>query len=160
MICLIAGAVAVSLGADHLTLQWTHSVEKTLWEEDWREVDGRLTVLRERVRGSGAGMEPAPEARLVNGAWTWKPNVPPLPEITLRRSGATADWRLCLEGACRPMGDYVGAEADPVVMKACTGPSSTPTLGSASAPGPSGDPAPLNGPERFPQRRPGAIAEP
>jgi hypothetical protein len=41
----------------------------------------------------------------------------------LRRSGATADWRVCIGGTCRPMGDYLPAEADPVRLTACDGPS-------------------------------------
>ena len=37
----------------------------------------------------------------------------------MRRSGATADWRICIAGQCRPMEAYVPAEADPIVMKMC-----------------------------------------
>jgi len=37
----------------------------------------------------------------------------------LRRSGATADWRVCMAGQCRPMGDLVPKGADPVVLTLC-----------------------------------------
>jgi len=119
MLCLAAGAVLVPLTTSALTLAWTHSVEKTLWEEDWRASAYGLELAQTRVRGSGAGMEPAPDARLVDGAWTWSPALPPLPELVLRRSGVTADWRVCIAGRCRPMGDYVPADADPVSLRAC-----------------------------------------
>jgi hypothetical protein len=122
MICLVAGAVVAPLLGNALTLAWTHSVEKVLWEEDWRLTPQGLTIEEARVRGSGAGMEPPPEARLVHGAWAWRPGIPPQREIVLRRSGATADWRVCIEGRCRPMGDYVPADADPIVMRACDTP--------------------------------------
>jgi hypothetical protein len=119
MICLLAASVVVPLGMPALTLRWTHSVEKIVWEEDWVETPAGLTMTASRVRGSGAGMEPAPDARWVDGAWTWVPRVDPLREVVLRRSGATADWSVCLRGACKPMSDYVGPKADPVRLASC-----------------------------------------
>lgn len=122
MICLLAGSKIAPLMAGAITLAWTHSVERIVWEEDWRAGPAGLELVEARVRGSGAGMEPPPEARLVNGAWAWRPNVPPQQEVVMRRSGATADWRICISGVCRPMDVYVPAKADPVTMKVCEGP--------------------------------------
>lgn len=122
MICLAAatGAVLAWLGTDALTLAWTHSVEKTSWEEDWRLGPSGLEIVAARVQGSGAGMEPPPSAVLRNGTYTWRPQVPALTEVVLRRSGATADWRLCFSGEpCRTLGSYLPSDADPVLMKAC-----------------------------------------
>lgn len=119
MICLMAGKVVAPLMAGAMTLAWTHSVEKIAWEEDWRETRAGLELVEARVKGSGAGMEPPPEARLVNGVFVWKPKVPPQDEVVMRRSGATADWRVCIAGQCRPMEAYVPPEADPVVMRMC-----------------------------------------
>jgi hypothetical protein len=48
--------------------------------------------------------------------------VPPQVEVVLRRSGATADWRICIGGRCRPMDAYVAKEADPVILRGCDGP--------------------------------------
>ncbi|WP_230531426.1 DUF1850 domain-containing protein [Microvirga roseola] len=121
MICLLAGSKIAPLMAGAITLAWTHSVEKIVWEEEWRAGPAGLELVEARVRGSGAGMEPPPEARLVNGAWIWHPNLPQQQEVVMRRSGATADWRICISGACRPMEAYVPAEADPVTMKVCEG---------------------------------------
>jgi hypothetical protein len=119
MLCLAVGAVLVPLMTNALTLAWAHSVEKTLWEEDWQETPLGLELIQTRVRGSGAGMEPAPDARLIDGAWTWRPALPRLPEVALRRSGATNDWQVCIAGRCRPMGAYVPADADPVSLRTC-----------------------------------------
>ena len=119
MLCLAAGAVLAPLLAAEVTLAWTHSVERIPWEEDWRLAAGGLVLAEARVRGSGAGMEPPPEARLENGAWRWTPRLPALREVVMRRSGATADWRVCVRGACRPMGDYVPNDADPVALRPC-----------------------------------------
>jgi hypothetical protein len=121
MICLLAGKAVVPLMAGAITLAWTHSVEKIAWEEDWRSGPAGLELVEARVRGSGAGMEPPPEARLMNGVWAWKPALPPQPEVIMRRSGATADWRICIAGDCRPMEAYVPEGADPVVMRVCEG---------------------------------------
>jgi len=119
MICLVAGKVVAPLMAGAMTLAWTHSVEKIAWEEDWRATPAGLEIVEARVKGSGAGMEPPPEAKLVNGSYAWTPQLPPLAEVVLRRSGATADWRVCIEGRCRPMEAYVPPDADPIVMKVC-----------------------------------------
>ncbi len=119
MICLVAGKVIAPLMASAITLAWTHSVEKIAWEEEWRSTPAGLELVEARVRGSGAGMEPPPQARLVKGAFVWRPDLPPQAEVVMRRSGATADWRICASGECRPMEAYVPPEADPVVMKAC-----------------------------------------
>ena len=58
MICLLAGSTIASLMAGAITLAWTHSVEKIVWEEDWRSTPAGLELVEARVRGSGAGMEP------------------------------------------------------------------------------------------------------
>lgn len=118
-ICLAAGALVISLGASEVTLSWRHSVQKSLWEELWRETPNGLVLAEARVQGSGAGMDPPDGARLVDGFWRWRPDLPALPEVAMRRSGATADWRVCVEGRCRPLGDLLPKDADPVVMKPC-----------------------------------------
>jgi hypothetical protein len=122
MICLVAGSVIASLMTDAITVAWTHSVEKIVWEEDWRADPAGLHLVEARVRGSGAGMDPPPEARFDNGVWAWKPTLPPQQRIILRRSGATADWRVCIAGQCRPMQAFLPADADPVTLKACEAP--------------------------------------
>lgn len=120
-ICLLVGGASVArlAGVAAFTLAWTHSVEKTRWEEDWAVAADGLRLTQARVEGTGAGMEPPPEARLVSGMWRWSPQVPPVRQLVLRRSGATADWHLCVAGACRPMDAYVPAAADPVVLAPC-----------------------------------------
>jgi hypothetical protein len=119
MLCLVAGALTVPLLAPSATLAWSHSVEKVLWEEDWRATAAGVELTEARVRGSGAGMEPPPEARLQDGVWAWRPKVPAQQRVLLRRSGATADWRICVNGACRPMEAYLPVEADPVALAVC-----------------------------------------
>ncbi|MCP8939734.1 DUF1850 domain-containing protein [Alsobacter sp. SYSU M60028] len=120
-LCLVAGGAVVArlAGVAAFTLAWTHSVEKTAWEEDWTVTPRGLVVEQARVKGSGAGMDPPPGAQLVDGAWRWRPALPALNEMTLRRSGAVADWRLCIAGTCRPLGDYAPGEPDPLTLRAC-----------------------------------------
>ena len=118
-LCLAAGALVAALGSDEVTLGWRHSVQKTLWEEVWRETPKGLRVTEARVEGSGAGMDPPDSAKLIDGFWRWRPDLPPLSEVVLRRSGATADYRICIAGTCRAMSDYLPAEADPVTLERC-----------------------------------------
>jgi hypothetical protein len=117
-ICLLAAGAAIRLGTVALTLTWIHSVEKTKWEEDWRATPAGLVLDEDRIQATGAGMEPPPDARFDGTWWRYKPALAPLPNVTLRRSGATADWNVCIAGRCRPMGDYVGT-ADPVTLSIC-----------------------------------------
>ncbi|KAA2235025.1 DUF1850 domain-containing protein [Salinarimonas soli] len=118
-LCLLAGAVSVSLVASTATLAWTHSVERIAWEEVWQATPQGVVLREARVRGSGAGMEPPPEAVLRDGIWTWAPRVPPQERIVLRRSGATADWRICTGAGCRTMDTLVPPDADPVILTTC-----------------------------------------
>src|SRR5574337_1052158 len=119
-LCLSAAGTIVKTyaGVVAFTLAWTHSVQKTEWEEDWRIDDGRLRIVEARVQGTGAGMEPPPESRFDGRYWRWTPSTPPMSQVVLRRSGATADWRLCVEGQCHPLGDAVPKDADPIVLSA------------------------------------------
>ncbi|MBB6307979.1 DUF1850 domain-containing protein [Xanthobacter tagetidis] len=116
--CLIAGGQMVRLGAA-FTLAWTHSVQKSDWQEDWRATPDGLVVVEMRVEGSGAGMEPPEGAVLEGGRYVARPQAAPLKEVMLRRSGATADWRICIDGRCRAMGDMIPADADPVTLALC-----------------------------------------
>jgi hypothetical protein len=116
---LVGGSVAKTFAAvSAFTLAWTHSVEKLEWQEDWRVAGDRLVLVEARVHGHGAGMEPPDGARFDDSGWHWQPKVPPLKELTLRRSGATPDWRLCIDGTCRDLATVVG-DADPVRLVAC-----------------------------------------
>jgi hypothetical protein len=119
-LCLATGALVVALGSDEIVLAWRHSVQKTRWEEVWRATPSGVALVEARIEGSGAGMDPPDGARLENGFWRWTPTLQPQREIVMRRSGATADWQVCVGAACRPMGDYLPAEADPVTLKRCS----------------------------------------
>ena len=118
-ICLLAAGATVRLGIAALTLAWTHSVQKTRWEEDWHLTAAGLVLAETRIEGSGAGMDPAPEARFDGRWWRWRPDLPPQQQVVLRRSGATADWDLCRADACRPLGALVPTGADPVILARC-----------------------------------------
>lgn len=97
------------------TLAWTHSIEKTRWEEDYVVVDEpsarpRLRATAARVRGSGAGMEPPPGAVLRGGWYEYTPSTPDLPELLLTRSAYTADYEWCQDGQCRPLGSLLPSD--------------------------------------------------
>lgn len=118
LVCLAAAGTTVRLAAA-VTLVWTHSVQKTRWEEDWQATPAGLVITQARVEGSGAGMDPPDDAVLKDGTWHWTPKLAPRRTVELRRSGATADWSVCYAGKCSPMSDLVPADADPVTLMAC-----------------------------------------
>ncbi len=122
-ICLVvAGMVRATLPAPDFTLAWTHSVEKTRWEERYRVEGDALVLVEARVAGSGAGMEPPASARLVDGVWVWRPHAS-LTELRLTESSYTADYTLCWRDGCRRLGALVGSMPDgaAVAVRPCAG---------------------------------------
>lgn len=118
LICLSGAGVTLKL-ATAITLMWTHSVQKSSWAEDWRATPQGLTITEMRIQGSGAGMEPPPDAVRVGNHYVSHPAMAPLAKAVLRRSGATADWQVCQDGTCRAMGDLLPPGADPVELTIC-----------------------------------------
>jgi hypothetical protein len=111
-VCLAAGGVMKVLQVAAFTLSWTHSVEKTEWSENWIVTERGLEIVQARVKGSGAGIDPPAGAHLVDGAYQWKPDRPPLKELVLANSGAAGEWRICTD-RCRTLADYFDVNAAP-----------------------------------------------
>lgn len=105
-ICLVAGLLVLPLG-EAVTLQWTHSVQKTLWAEDYRLQGDHLLLTSARVQGTGAGMEPPLDAVLRDGAWHYRPALPPLPAVQMRHSPYVAPYTLCHDGDCRTPAEWL-----------------------------------------------------
>ena len=120
-LCLTSLGVVKTLSVAAFTLAWTHSVEKIEWQGDWRITPQGLELVQARVKGSGAGMEPPPQARLVDGWFQWGPNRAPLPELVLGNSGAAGEWRLCTDGRCLTLSAILGhpVGANVIKMSAC-----------------------------------------
>jgi hypothetical protein len=115
----IAGAATLHIVASAFTLSWIHSVQHTRWEEDWRIAGDRFVSVEARIESMGAGMEAGPDAKFDGTWWRWKPGLPPLPEILLRRSDSQPQgWRLCANGACRRIADH-DEKADIVALTPC-----------------------------------------
>jgi hypothetical protein len=111
------------------TLAWTHSIEKTRWEEDYIVVAplhaGALTLLvatRARIRGSGAGMEPPADAVLRDGWYDYTPDTAPLHELRLTRSPYTADYDWCTQGRCQPLSALLPSDGSVTLLKPCSSP--------------------------------------
>jgi hypothetical protein len=66
-LCLISAGIVKTLSLAAFTLAWIHSVERIDWQEDWRITPQGLELVQARIKGSGAGMEPAPGARSTAG---------------------------------------------------------------------------------------------
>lgn len=107
-LCLASVGVVKSLSVAAFMLSWTHSIEKIEWQEDWRVTPQGLEIVEARVKGSGAGMEPPPEARLSDGWFHWKPQLPVLPEVALGNSGMAGEWRFCTDGKCQDLSAIMG----------------------------------------------------
>lgn len=119
-ICLAQGAKLAVIAAQAFTLSWTHTVEKTGWEEDWRLDNGKLILHTARIKGSGAGMEPPDDARLIDGWWQYHPRGVHLNEVRLANHGGVAGaWHICVAGDCRAL--PAGPDSPPeYVIKPCS----------------------------------------
>lgn len=109
-ICLAAGLIHASLPLSSFTLAWMHSIEKIRWEEDYRIVASkppRLILSEARILGTGAGMEPPPDAVFKDGVWHYHPALAPLKELRLTQSPFTKGYELCSAGHCRLLADYL-----------------------------------------------------
>lgn len=110
------------------TLAWTHSIEKIRWEEAYRvQKDAAgLPVLiagEARILGSGAGMDPPPDAKHhADGWYSYQPKTPPLQVLRLTRSAYTADYDWCVQGRCRPLRAIMPTDGDVTLLKPCLGP--------------------------------------
>lgn len=120
-LCLASAGVVKALSVTAFMLAWTHSVEKIEWQEDWRVTPQGLQIVEARVKGSGAGMEPPPDARLVDGWFRWTPQIAALPQVALGNSGMAGEWRLCSEGQCRTLSAILGQPvgANVTTMRSC-----------------------------------------
>ncbi len=117
--CLLVGATALTLSSGGFDLSWRHSVEKTEWRESWVVEGDALRLTEAAVKGSGAGMDPGPGARLEDGWWIWTPDLPPVPALTLAASGATGGgWSLCDGETCLEIGAAAG---DAIRLAPCPG---------------------------------------
>lgn len=110
---LAFAVVYATIPAKILTLSWTHSVEKTRWEEDYTIRDGRLVLTAARVQGSGAGMEPGRHGTRRGDWWEYRPDIAPQAKITLANSAFTDDYRLCADGDCRMLAAWLGESIGP-----------------------------------------------
>lgn len=132
-VCLALAASAASptvfVPVQHFTLAWTHSIEKIRWEEDYTvrpavppQTGWRLQPGMARIQGSGAGMEPPPDAVWRHGAYEYQPLTPPQTLLRLTRSGYTADYDWCVTGRCRPLSALIPTDGGVTLMWPCAGP--------------------------------------
>lgn len=122
-------AAPVFVQVERFTLAWTHSIEKVRWEEDYAVRPSAkpgappvLQALTARVRGSGAGMEPPPDAVLRNGWFEYTPQTLSPEGLQLSRSGFTADYDWCTSAGCVPMAQLLPSDGSITLLTPCTGP--------------------------------------
>ena len=100
-LCVASSLKIASYAVSLFTLTWSHSVEKVQWQEDWKIVNNKFEIVEARIKGSGAGMEPPEDSKLVSGWWVYKPKNIKQNEIILATSNTNIEnWKLCLRGEC------------------------------------------------------------
>lgn len=119
-VCLFSAGKLAVVAVTGFTLSWTHSVEKTGWQESWKVVGDRFALTEARVKGSGAGMDPGEGAQMEGGWWIWSPDLPPVAELNLTASGATpGGWRLCPADASMACRDFGSSREEATQIRVC-----------------------------------------
>ncbi|HUH39283.1 MAG TPA: DUF1850 domain-containing protein [Castellaniella sp.] len=128
-VCLsLAASPAVPprfVGVQAFTVAWTHSIEKIRWEEDYtveRNDTGQPVLVpgKARILGSGAGMEPPPDAVLRPDGWyEYQPHTAPLHILRMTRSPYTADYDWCVAGHCMPMRAVMPTDGGVTLLQPC-----------------------------------------
>jgi hypothetical protein len=120
------GQPEVFIPGEAFTLAWTHSIERQRWEEDYAVRPGSrpgsavLHATQARIRGSGAGMEPPPDARLEAGWYRYTPAGDTPAVLRLSRSAFVPDYELCdPHRGCRPLGHWLPSDGRVTEMTAC-----------------------------------------
>lgn len=120
LVCIAAGQFAVAIYAPTFTLSWEHSIEKVEWRETWRVGTATMQIVEARIKGTGAGMEPPPDAILDEGWYRYVPKSPPMERLVLPDSGFTKPMRFCLaDEKCHTLRAFLPREAprdEPVVL--------------------------------------------
>lgn len=113
--CLIVAGQTIMAAA--FSLSWTHSVERTRWEESWHVKSDGMQIFEARVKGSGAGIDPPDGSVLKNDWWTFHPKLPSQKRLVLASSGATGGgWKFCTESGCKFLGATAGP---PTIIQIC-----------------------------------------
>jgi len=116
-LCILVAGKTTVIAASFFSLSWTHSVQKTEWVEKWTITPSGLMLTEARVKGSGAGMEPPADAKLIDGWWIYRPKLRAQKSVMLASSGATGrGWRLCASEHCIDLGIVADA---PITLSAC-----------------------------------------
>jgi hypothetical protein len=116
-LCIVVGTALVSIPAQRFTLRWQHTVEKVVWEEDYVVAGEWLYLSGARVQGSGAGMEPPPDAIKVGSAWHYRPTLRWHRELALARAEFGRDYEVCVDERCRTMREV--APLGPTTLRPC-----------------------------------------
>lgn len=116
LLCIGLLAAAIEprcIETDSFTLRWQHSVEHSGWYEQYRLSGQQFLLVESAVQQSGAGMEPAPDARLVDGWWISRPAASlGIPELILPDSAFTSPMQLCLQSDCQPLRSWLTGNKD------------------------------------------------
>lgn len=124
-LCLgvVAGAATafVALPDAGFELRWSRPADKVEWREEWRVQGAALMGVEARIRGPGARRAAPDFARPAKEWLVWP--LPPVayPRLTLARSEAMTDHRLCVKGECRGLAHYIGGTG-PVIVEVCHAP--------------------------------------
>jgi hypothetical protein len=118
-LCIVVGTALVSIPAQHVTLRWQHTVEKILWEEDYVVAGDWLYLSGARVQGSGAGMEPPPDAIKVGDSWHYRPADRWHRAVVLARSEFGRDYEVCIDGICKPLSTWAPGPLARTTLSPC-----------------------------------------
>ncbi|MGE5523225.1 MAG: DUF1850 domain-containing protein [Rhodospirillaceae bacterium] len=118
-VALALSHAIVAMLPDRITLTWRHTVEKVVWEEDYVASEDAIVLSEARIKAFGAGMDLPDNAWFSEGAWHFRPQLPPMKTVHLVNSEYGDGYEVCAEGRCFPLNRI--ARGEQVVIAACSG---------------------------------------
>lgn len=114
-LCLWASATVLALGPS-VTVSWTHSVQKSPWEEVYEWKKEQMVLTHARITSTGAGMEPPDDAIFDGQYWHFQPNRV-LTEVLFQHSPYVDGYTLCTNQRCEKLNTWMPALKSIEVVK-------------------------------------------
>src|SRR5215204_6739210 len=102
-IAFLTSTLSITLPTSHITLRWTHSVERVPWEEEYSVFGNGVQITEARVIRSGAGMEAPSDARWSDERWRYVPRLHTFAEVRLANSKFVNGYEICWDGQCQAL---------------------------------------------------------
>ena len=111
-VCLIGGAKVGIVAAELFSVAWVVEATGAEWQRVYAVAPGAIVAGELKARAAGPEAEAPLPGALRDGEWfVWRGARRAYPVVSFGADPGTRDWRVCWDGACRPLAELTGAPA-------------------------------------------------